>query len=133
MAIKVIRICDMCDEKYEQIIDKKEINYTVDFMCSDCFLAIDKLTDLMMKENNGNGVSCICSIISCLNAQCVDMAKRVYKNEGDKIRSYPKIQDWLYKYLGCRGHFIINCQSNLCRQLQEYNDRDIRELNIPDN
>ncbi len=124
MAIKVIRICDDCGEKHTQIIDENIVDYScpVKFICSDCILKESKrqdniriLDDLQSKENDGRGVSCICSIISFLRRKEYNNAKRVYQYDGDKIRQYPEIQDWLSNNFGCRTHLKKNCDNWLCK------------------
>ena len=135
MGIKVNRICDMCGEDYLQSILDSETDVTypvkllndldMKFICSTCILAIDKLITLMGQENDGRGISCVSAIIVSLNRVEVEDAKRIYMNEGDKIRSYPKIQDWLYKHLGCRLHNNIDCQNTLCKDLKKYNDEKL--------
>ena len=126
MGLEVNRICNNCKTKYEQSILEFEdtVEYSIDFICSDCFLAINRLVDLSSKENDGRGVSCVDSVISCLNKGKIELAKRVYKNECDKIRSYPYIQEWFYNFFGCPTHFTIDCQDELCRvNRKNHNER----------
>jgi len=134
MAIKVIRICDKCGLEYPQSTlpffnyETKEKVYTcpIDFVCSDCILkesrrqdSINELDDLQSKENEGRGISCICSIILCLRREDSDTAKRVYQIEGDKIRQYPKVEKWLLDNFGCRTHLKKNCDNWLCERLSQ--------------
>lgn len=57
MAIKVIRICDLCGAEHEQIIPKEmaEYNCPVDFECSDCILESAIISE---QEANGFVDSC---------------------------------------------------------------------------
>lgn len=88
---------------------------------------VEKLIKLNKKENDGNGIICIDSIITCLLNKDIDRAKLVYRNDGDKIRAYPKIQQWLYENFGCRTHFEIDCQDDfICQPLKKYHDDRLR-------
>jgi len=89
---------------------------------------IDKLVQLNSQYNNGNGISCINSFINCIKHNNIDMAKRVYQGEGDKIISYPLLQQWFYENIGCRSHFKINCDNRLCSSLKKYHDDDLNKL-----
>lgn len=125
MAIEIIRICNLCEKRIDQIINGKEVSYPVDFVCSDCIIQIERLKDLQSKENEGRGVSCVTSIILYLEIGDIKTAKYIYMQEGDKIISYPKIQNWMYKNFGCRNCFKIDCQDRICKSLREYNERDL--------
>ena len=131
MAIKVIRICDICETEYEQFRIKwdtsNEVSYSIDFICSTCIFEIEKLKDLESQENEGRGVTCVRYIIHHLEKADIETAKRIYVTEGDKITSYPKIQEWMYKNFGCRNCLKINCQHKLCKALKEYNDLKLRK------
>jgi len=81
----------------------------------DYYYKIEELNNLQSKENNGRGVSCINSIISCLVREDIEAAKRVYQSEGDKIAQYPEIQKWMLDNFGCRTHLKKNCDSWLCK------------------
>jgi len=129
MAIKIIRICDICEEEYPQIeiyIEAEQTaTYPVKFICSSCELKIGKLVDAAAKENNNNGISCVSTVISYLFNNRVKEAKAVYQNEADKIREYPKVQDWFYEIFGCPLHLRKNCPIDLCIQLRKYNDEKL--------
>lgn len=91
---------------------------------------IDKLDELQMVENDGKGIVCVKHIISCLKKNDVDMAKQVYQIEGDKIISYPLIQQWMVKNFGCRIHWDKDCKSSLCMALNEHNENRIKRNNF---
>lgn len=40
MAIKIIRVCDICNEEHEQAIreEQEEILYSINFICADCII-----------------------------------------------------------------------------------------------
>ncbi len=131
MAIKVIRICDLCGSEHKQFAVKSDENiklveYDVNFLCSDCLLEIGKLEDLQSIKNDGRGVYCVSAICSKLKESNIEIAKSIYRAEGDKICSYPKIQQWFYKKLGCRLHSNIDCQNELCKNLKKYYDEDLK-------
>ena len=84
---------------------------------------INELDSLQSKENDGRGVSCIRSIIFYLRQNDDDSAKKVYQSEGDKIRQYPVIQEWLIQNFGCRSHLKLNCDNWLCKDLNKYNQK----------
>lgn len=127
MGIKVERICDICEEYFLQSISNSdtEVAYPVKFICSMCIIGINRLVDLMEQENEGRGISCVASIIASLNRGNIEEAKCIYMNEGDKIRAYPKIQNWFYKYLGCRLHNNTACENKLCKDVKKCNDEKL--------
>lgn len=47
---------------------------------------------LQMNENEGRGVGCVKTIISCLQKGDVEEARAVCFNEGDKLEGYDKIK-----------------------------------------
>jgi hypothetical protein len=55
----------------------------------------DQLDVLQKKENEGRGVSCVRTIIACLNNGDIESAKAVCVNEGDKIERYDDIKKFL--------------------------------------
>ena len=60
---------------------------------------IEKLDSLQRLENDGRGVSCVRTIITCLrNSQYKD-AVTCCITENDKIRNYPPIQKYLIEIL----------------------------------
>lgn len=128
MGLKIIRICDCCGKEIEQIGPTALYTGFEDFVCSDCLLSIGQLIDQEAKENEGRGVSCVKSIIHHLNSDGFHTAKVIYRNEGDKIRSYPRLQNILYNLFGCRNHFDKHCKDNICVALKGYNDRDLQRL-----
>jgi hypothetical protein len=90
---------------------------------------IQKLKELQAVENEGRGINCVRFILTLLNTHQVDKAKIAYQNEGDKICSYPLVQQWFYENLGCRIHLKKDCQSSLCIALKEYNDSKVERKN----
>lgn len=89
---------------------------------------IQQLKELNAKENEGKGISCVESFIKCVERNDIKTAKFVYIHDGDKIRSYPKIQQWFYENLGCRIHNVIDCDSWLCKEIRKYHDQRIQFL-----
>ena len=83
---------------------------------------IDKLDELQQVENEGRGITCVKHIINCLRLEDRHTAEHIYQWDGDKIRSYPFIQQWFYENFGCRGHLDKDCKSSLCIALKEHND-----------
>ena len=83
---------------------------------------INQLIKLNEQSNDGRGVCCVQSFINCILHNNVEMALQIYKWDGDKIRAYPKIQQWFDDNVGCRTHLIINCDNRLCQDLKRYND-----------
>lgn len=120
MAIKVIRICNICERECPQNIteEEKEVSYPIDFVCSDCVLQTFRLMDLKSVENDGRGIRCVGDIIHFLVRGDGNKAKAIYQNDGDKIISYPKIQEWMEKNFGCRTHLKKDCQNPLCKSLR---------------
>ena len=88
---------------------------------------INELKELEQKQNDDRGVSCVKSIIICLERGDTETAKVVYLNEWDKIRQYPDIQDWLYRNFGCRCHFKVDCQNEICKIIKGYNDARLKK------
>lgn len=84
---------------------------------------IQKLTEANNQSNDGRGLSCIRSILFHLNQGDIDSAKTVYQTEGDKINSFPELQKILEDELGCRLHFMRDCQDWLCSSLRKYRDQ----------
>ena len=123
MGLKIIRICDLCGSEHKQINQYRTLcEYPENFICSDCILKANKLVDLAIKNSNGNGISCVSQIFNSIIRSEIEEAKRIYQHDGDKISSYPKIQQWFYDNFGCRTHLIKNCKNELCQSLKKYND-----------
>lgn len=55
------------------------------------------LYQLQAGYNDGRGVSCVRTICLYLERNDIDSAKAVCLNEGDKIRNYPAIVNFLKK------------------------------------
>lgn len=123
MAMKIIRICDVCGAEHEQIDSMYSISeIPVDFTCSDCILKIEQLADLNANTNNGRGILTVRDIISCLRSGKVETAKIVYGIDGDKIQPYRNLQNKIESILGCRLHCVKNCQDKLCKAIREHNE-----------
>ncbi len=123
MGLQVIRICDECGAKHEQIITVHETEFVcpITFTCSNCIIRLaqaDELDALQAEQNEGRGVCCVRSIVSCLRKHDGPCAKRVYQSEGDKIYQYPELQKWFEKHFGCRTHLKKDCDDWLCRKIQ---------------
>ena len=89
---------------------------------------IQKLIELNEDKNNGKGIASVDSIISCLLVGKTDIAKLIYRNDGDKLRAYPEIQQWMYENFGCRTHFEIDCKDDfICIPLKKYNDENLSQ------
>ena len=56
---------------------------------------IDKLDGLQAQQNNGRGVSCVRTIVSCLRKDQYNDGLACCLNESDKIRNYPEIYVFL--------------------------------------
>lgn len=55
----------------------------------------DELDRLQALENEGRGVSCVRTLAFHLRRGEIELAKAVAENEGDKIRNYPSIKQYL--------------------------------------
>jgi len=120
MAIKVTRICDLCNAEHKQINTKEKqaiVEYSIGFTCSDCILSIGRLKGLEAEENGEIGISCVRSIIFNLEHGNKESAQMIYQHDGDKIRAYPKIQQWCLDYFGCRIHLDKQCKQRICLDL----------------
>ena len=51
----------------------------------------EKLENLEKEKNNGRGIQCVKTVITCLKKEKLDTAKAVVSNEWDKISSYDDI------------------------------------------
>jgi hypothetical protein len=131
MGIKITRVCDLCKQEYVQsqelFVDETQVFYDVKFVCSDCIIAINKLSEINSSINNGRGILCVRDIISYLNNNDVSTARLYYEHDGDKIASYPKLQMWFEAYFGCRTHGIVGCKVNNCRYLREITELKAKE------
>jgi hypothetical protein len=85
---------------------------------------IQELNELQKQCNDGRGISCVKSIIICMERGDIVSAKFVYSIDGDKIRQYPYVNEWLMKHFGCRIHHIVNCTNTLCITMKKYNDKN---------
>jgi predicted cupin superfamily sugar epimerase len=59
----------------------------------------DKLDDMQSKQNNGRGVTCVCTIVYYLRKDDMDSARAVARNESDKLWQYPDIREFIHKNL----------------------------------
>jgi len=81
----------------------------------------DTLDQLQSKENGGRGVSCVRTIITVLRQNDLGGARAVCFNEGDKIRSYPEIRQFVVEELfaGAEEHPYSSEE-----RLEKLSDRD---------
>ena len=76
---------------------------------------IIQLDEMQKTKNRGLGVETIRGIIFYLKKGDIEKAKVVWSWDGDKIRQYPDLWDFLITHLGCRTHGIINCDKTFCQ------------------
>jgi hypothetical protein len=76
---------------------------------------INELDALQAKQNNGRGISCVKSIVLFLKLGQIATAIQIRSWDGDKITSYPEVEQKLTKMFGCRLHAIHNCENFLCK------------------
>jgi len=69
-----------------------------------------KLYNMQAKENDGRGISCVRNIVTYLHLKRIDAAKQIFSIDGDKIRQYPEIYQYIEQNLGCRLHGTIDCE-----------------------
>ena len=67
-----------------------------------------------MDEFHGGGSSCVKAIIQYLRLGEQETALVVRRNEGDKTRQYPDIEEHLHRMFGCRSHQKRDCDHWLC-------------------
>lgn len=90
--------------------------------------AVDKLEALDNAANGGRGLQCVKSIIANIKRGDIDAARRIREWDGDKTRSYPKIEMQLYYMFGCRGHGMLHCKDWLCENLYKYMIADYNKV-----
>lgn len=78
--------------------------------------AADLLNKLQAEENDGRGITCVRNIIAYLRQDDYDGALAVRQYEGDKTRSYPKVEKVLTEFFGCRAHGSLMCSSWICEE-----------------
>jgi len=74
----------------------------------------DTLDELQAAENGERGISCVRSIVTYLRRGDFERAQNVRQIDGDKTRSYPKVEGYLTRVFGCRLHGNHNCIEWLC-------------------
>lgn len=77
------------------------------------------LLRLQKEENDGRGISCVRSIAHHLDHGDFESAINVRLLEGDKTRSYPKVEKELTRIFGCRLHSIKDCNNWLCKEVSK--------------
>lgn len=80
---------------------------------------IDELDRLQAAHNDGRGISCVRSILIYLREGDIESAITIRCTEGDKIRQYKDVKDFLREMFGCRLHNKHNCDEWLCKELGE--------------
>lgn len=76
---------------------------------------LKELARLEKVLNGSQGIRCVRTILTALEAGDYESAMDVRRVEGDKTRYYPDIELILYKIFGCRLHGIKGCQDWLCK------------------
>jgi hypothetical protein len=96
--IEVVRICDLCKSRHKQIIDKTRIEfnmnveYSINFICSDCIIEINRLIDLESVANDNKGIPYVRNIIDCfIDLEYVEKAYDIFVENEYKIKVYPTI------------------------------------------
>jgi hypothetical protein len=64
-----------------------------------------ELNLLQSQENDGRGVSCIRTIVSCLEQEDLDHAIAAYNVDGDKVANYPKCEKFICESLGIEPRY----------------------------
>lgn len=76
----------------------------------------DQLDTMQAKENNG--IQCVRVIVLRLRQGEYEWARSVYRDEGDKTRQYPEIEQALVQFFGCRQHGIRECDNWVCKRMR---------------
>jgi hypothetical protein len=86
---------------------------------------LQNLKDVESIQNDGRGVQCVKAIIESLEMGDYTGAMLIRQWDGDKTRSYPKMEKVLEDIFGCRLHGVIGCQNKHCLKYQQYiHERD---------
>lgn len=80
---------------------------------------IKKLAELQAAENSGRGISCVRSILTHLEHDDFAAAQTVRMVDGDKTRSYPAVEQLLYRIFGCRQHGQHDCKTQHCMSMRD--------------
>jgi len=86
---------------------------------------IDKLVELNEAEG---GIRCVDAILTYLHRGENEHALSIRMSEGDKTRTYPKIEEHLYQMFGCRLHQNRECDDDLCKTLRRYHLERLEEM-----
>ena len=74
-------------------------------------LTAARLDQLQSVENDGRGISCVRAIVHYLRRGELSSAIAIRRIEGDKTRSYPKVEKALTEIFGCRMHAVKDCEN----------------------
>lgn len=80
---------------------------------------IDELEALGKEAVPHTGHCTIVEIVKALRRGDRRTAEIVYENDGDKLWGYAKVRAKVKSMLGCRMHLAHNCQSWLCKRIEE--------------
>jgi succinyl-CoA synthetase beta subunit len=79
--------------------------------------AAETLDALQFEYHDGRGIQTVQSIIVRLRQGNLEWARSIYKEDGDKTRMYPKVEEALCAIFGCRCHGQFNCSDRWCRPI----------------
>jgi hypothetical protein len=88
---------------------------------------IQRLQELQEVENEGRGILCIRDILGALKRNNLITAQNIYQWEGDKIISYPQVQQWFEENFGCRLHLKKDCDRPICTSLREHTENRAKQ------
>ena len=74
------------------------------------------LVELQEKENDGQGINCAEMIINELLNHNVDEAKAIWTKDGDELKCYPKVREFVESILGCQLHNSKHCIEPQCEK-----------------
>ena len=81
--------------------------------------AADMLEQWQSYENDGRGISCVRDIVTFLRLGREKEARAIRQWDGDKTRSYPKMEFFLTEIFGCRLHANKDCEHELCSAIHK--------------
>lgn len=85
---------------------------------------IERLQEL---NDAHGGIRCVESILHMLRGGYLESALACRRNEGDKTRQYPDVEEHLHQMFGCRSHGVKECDDWLCKPIR---DRRLQELGM---
>jgi hypothetical protein len=56
------------------------------------------------------------AIVKALKDNNLACANAIWQNDGDKLQSYPELNNLVVKLLGCRTHLKHNCKHFFCKR-----------------